>query len=32
MKRFDVRRAVAADAALLCDLHKASVRALCAGS
>jgi len=32
MKRFDVRRAVTADAALLCDLHKASVRALCAGS
>jgi GNAT superfamily N-acetyltransferase len=32
MKRFDVRRAVTADAALLCDLHKASVRALCAGT
>jgi putative acetyltransferase len=32
MKRFDVRRAVTADAATLCDLHKASVRALCAGS
>jgi|SRR5262245_4134958 len=32
MKRFDVRRAVTADAAILCDLHKASVRALCAGS
>ena len=31
MKRFDVRRAVTADAAMLCDLHKASVRALCAG-
>jgi putative acetyltransferase len=31
MKRFDVRRAVTADAAILCDLHKASVRALCAG-
>ena len=32
MKRFDVRRAVTADAAILCDLHKASVRALCAGT
>ena len=32
MKRFDVRRAVTADAAMLCDLHKASVRALCAGT
>jgi ribosomal protein S18 acetylase RimI-like enzyme len=32
MKRFDVRRAVPTDAAILCDLHKASVRALCAGS
>jgi putative acetyltransferase len=32
MKRFDVRRAVTADAAILCDLHKASVRALCAGA
>ena len=32
MKRFDVRRAVPADAAILCGLHKASVRALCAGS
>src|SRR5262245_800497 len=32
MKRFDVRRAVPADAAIFCDLHKASVTALCAGS
>ena len=32
MKHFDVRRAVTADAAILCDLHKASVRALCAGA
>ena len=32
MKRFDVRRAVPADAAMLCDLHKASVRALCASA
>jgi putative acetyltransferase len=32
MKRFDVRRAVTADAAILCDLHRASVRALCAGA
>jgi ribosomal protein S18 acetylase RimI-like enzyme len=31
MKRFDVRRALPADAATLCELHKASVRALCAG-
>ena len=32
MKRFDVRRAVTADPAILCDLHKASVRALCMGA
>lgn len=32
MKRFDVRRAVTADAAILCDLHKVSVRALCLGA